>query len=128
MFVVCSSRVSTIVWLHNLDFNETTGEKARWVLHKDIACCSKQILQNSMATYLPSYKPFKTNKTCWRSKDQLTSDILPWTPTHWHLNIGLCAKTYINQICTDNGCRLEDFLKVMANKEYILSAWPYDDD
>ena len=29
--------VSTTVWLHHLDFNKMSGEKARWKLHKDAA-------------------------------------------------------------------------------------------
>ena len=38
------SRVSTTVSLH-LDYNETQGEKARWELHNDAACCFQQILE-----------------------------------------------------------------------------------
>ena len=40
-----SSNVSTIVWLHNLDFNETLGEKARWELLKDAVNRFEQIQQ-----------------------------------------------------------------------------------
>ena len=35
----------TVVWLHYLDSNETLGEKARWELYKDAACCFEQILE-----------------------------------------------------------------------------------
>ena len=28
------------------------------------------------------------NKTCWRSKDELISDVLLWTPTHGYSNVG----------------------------------------
>ena len=38
------SRVSTIVWPHPLNFNETLGEKARWDKHKDAACYFEHIL------------------------------------------------------------------------------------
>ena len=33
------SFVSTTVWLHHINFNETHREKDRWELHRDVACC-----------------------------------------------------------------------------------------
>ena len=30
---------STIVWLHQLDFNEIFGEKAKWKLNKNVSFC-----------------------------------------------------------------------------------------
>ena len=36
---------STIVWLHYLDVNKMSEEKARWKLHKNAACCFEQILE-----------------------------------------------------------------------------------
>ena len=33
------SHVSATVWLLHLDLNEMLGEKARWKLHNDAACC-----------------------------------------------------------------------------------------
>ena len=38
------NHVSTTVWLHHLDFNKTLGEKARWKLLKDTACCFGLVL------------------------------------------------------------------------------------
>ena len=35
---------SLIVSLHHLDYNEMPGEKARYELHTDTACCFEQIL------------------------------------------------------------------------------------
>ena len=37
---------------------------------------------------------------CWRSKDELISDVLLWTPTY----AGRSARTYIQQLCEDTGC------------------------
>ena len=34
-FLSICSCVSTNVWMHHLDINETPGEKARWKLHKN---------------------------------------------------------------------------------------------
>ena len=39
-----SIRFSTIVWLHQLEFNETLAENARWELHKVAECCFEHIL------------------------------------------------------------------------------------
>ena len=41
---------------------------------------------------------------CWRSKDELVSDILLWTPTYGRAKAGRPARTYIQQLCEDTGC------------------------
>ena len=38
---------------------------------------------------------------CWRSKDELISDVLLWTPTHGCARVGRPARTYIQQLCED---------------------------
>ena len=45
---------------------------------------------------------------CWRSKDKLISDVLLWTLTHGRAKAGRPARTYIQQLCEDTGCSLED--------------------
>ena len=40
-----SSHISTNVWLHHSNFNKILQEKARWEIHKDIACCFEQKLE-----------------------------------------------------------------------------------
>ena len=45
---------------------------------------------------------------CWRSKDELISNILLWTPSHRWAKVGRPARTYIQQLCADMGCSLED--------------------
>ena len=44
---------------------------------------------------------------CWRSRDELISDILLWTPSHGQAKAGWPARTYIQQLCADTGCRPE---------------------
>ena len=41
---------------------------------------------------------------CWRSKDELISDVLLWTPTYGRAKAGWPAWTYIQQLCEDTGC------------------------
>ena len=54
---------------------------------------------------------------CWRSRDELISDILLWTPSHGRAKAGRPARTYIQQLCADIGCSLEDQPEVMDNGE-----------
>ena len=54
---------------------------------------------------------------CWRSKDELVSDVLPWTPTYGQAKAGRPARTYIQQLCEDTGCNPEDLLEAMNDRE-----------
>ena len=54
---------------------------------------------------------------CWRSKDELVSDVLLWTPTYGHAKAGRPARTYIQQLCEDTGCNPEDLPEVMNDRE-----------
>ena len=54
---------------------------------------------------------------CWRSKDELISDVLLWTPTYGQAKAGQPAQTYIQQLCEDTGCNPEDLPEAMNNRE-----------
>ena len=54
---------------------------------------------------------------CWRSKDELISDVLLWTPAYGQAKAGRPARTYIQQLCEDTGCNPEDLPKVMNDRE-----------
>ena len=54
---------------------------------------------------------------CWRSKDELISDVLLWNPTHGRAKAGRPAWTYIRQLCEDMGCSPEDLPEVMNDRE-----------
>ena len=53
----------------------------------------------------------------WRSKDELISNILLWTPLHRWAGVEYPARTYLQQLCTDTGCSLEDLLNVMDDRD-----------
>ena len=53
---------------------------------------------------------------CWRSRDELISDVLLWTPSHGWAKAGRPARTYIH-IGADTGCRLEDLTEAMDDRE-----------
>ena len=54
---------------------------------------------------------------CWRSKDELISDVLLCTPAYGQAKAGRPARTYIQQLCEDTGCSPEDLPKVMNDRE-----------
>ena len=53
----------------------------------------------------------------WRSRDELISDVLLWTPTHDRAKAGRPARTYIQQLCEDTGCCPEDLPEAMNDRE-----------
>ena len=54
---------------------------------------------------------------CWRSRDELISDVLKWTPTYGRAKAGRPARTYIQQLCEHTGCGPEDLPEVMNDRE-----------
>ena len=54
---------------------------------------------------------------CWRSKDELISDVHLWTPTYGQAKVGRPARTYIQQLCEDTGCSPEDLPEAMNDRE-----------
>ena len=54
---------------------------------------------------------------CWRSRDELISDVLLWTPTHGRAKAGRLARIYIQQLCEVTGCSPEDLPEAMNDRE-----------
>ena len=54
---------------------------------------------------------------CWRSRDELISDVLLWTPTYGWAKTGRPARTYIQQLCEDMECSSEDLPEAMNDRE-----------
>ena len=54
---------------------------------------------------------------CWRSKDELISDVLLWTPAYGREKAGRPARTYIQQLCEDTGSSPEDLPEAMNDRE-----------
>ena len=52
-----------------------------------------------------------------RSRDELISDVLLWTPTYGRAKAGRPARTYIQQLCEDTGCSPEDLPEAMNDRE-----------
>ena len=70
----------------------------------------------------PITKTIKVRRTrharhCWRSRDELISDVQLGTPTHGRAKAGRPARTYIQQLCEDTGCFPEDQPEAMNDRE-----------
>ena len=111
--------------MHHLDSNEMPGEKARWELCKD-AVLNNSWKQHSTKQQLYRHLPpiwetihirwAKHSGHCWRSKGNLTSNILQSTSVQGHTSDDWPAKIYIHQLCADTGyCR--ELPRVMTNRD-----------
>ena len=87
--------------------------------------------------HLPPTKTIKVRRTrqvgdCWRSKDEVISDVLLWTPSHGRTKAGRSVRIYIELFCGDTGCSPEDLLEVMDDREgsaiSVLMVGHDDDD
>ena len=72
---------------------------------------------------------------CWKSRDELISDVLLWTPTYGRAKAVRPARTYIQQLCEDTGCSPEDLPEAMNDRKKwrgsaitVLAARHDDDD
>ena len=54
----------------------------------------------------------------WRSKDELISDVLRWTPSHGQAKAGRPARTNIQLLCVYAGCRLEDIPGAIDDRDW----------
>ena len=76
----------------------------------------------TIRTLAPITKTIQVRRTrhaghCWRSKDELISDVLLCTPTYRCARAGRPARTYIQQPCEDTGCNPEDLPEAMNDRE-----------
>ena len=111
-----------------MDANKTAEEKARRQLHKNATSdIEKSWRQHPTKHQLYGHLPpitiiIQVRRTrhaghCWRSRDEIISDVLPWTPTYGRVKGGRPARPYIQQLCEDTGCNPEDLPGVMNDRE-----------
>ena len=86
------------------------------------AVLNKSIKQQLYGYLPPITKTIKVRwirhvEHCWRSKDELISNILLWTPSHRQAKAGRPARNYIKQLCADTGCSLSDLPGVMDDRD-----------
>ena len=71
---------------------------------------------------LPITKTIQVRRTrhvghSWRSRDELISNVLLWTPTYGRAKAGRPARTYIQQLCEYTGCSPEYLPEAMNDRE-----------
>ena len=104
------------------------GEKARRQLHKNAVSNIEQVLEATPTKHQlyghlpPIMKTIQVRRTrhaghCWRSRDELISDVLLWTPTYSRAKAGQQTQTYIQQLCEDTGYSPEDLPEAMNDWE-----------
>ena len=90
---------------------------------------------------LPSItKTIKVRRTghaghCWRSREEIITDVRLWNPTYGRAKAGRQARTYIQQLCENTGCSHEDLPEAMNDREkwwervrISVQAARHDDD
>ena len=110
------------------------------------AILNKSLLQHPTKNQLyghltPITKNIQVRRTrhtghCWRSKNELISDVFLWISAYGQAKAGLPARTYIEQLCEDTGCSPEALPEAIKNGENgergsgisVLAAWHDDDD
>ena len=86
------------------------------------AILNKSWRQHPTSHLPPITKTIQVRRTrhaghCWRSRDELISDVLLWTPTHGRVKAERPERTYIQQLCEDTGCYPEDLPEAMNDRE-----------
>ena len=70
--------------------------------------------KQQLYSYLPPItKNIQVKRTghvghCWRSGDELISNVLLWTPSYGRAKFGRLARTHISQLWADTGCSQKD--------------------
>ena len=54
---------------------------------------------------------------CWRAKQEITSDLLLWSPNYGKRRVGRPAITYIDQLCRDTGCLPNDLPTLLQDRD-----------
>ena len=114
----CTTWTLTKSMEKKLDGNYTRMLRA--ILNKS---CRQHPTKQQLYGHLPHItKAIQVRRTrhaghCWRSRDELISDVLQWTPSHGRAKAGRPAWTYIQQLCADMAYSLEDLPEAMDNRE-----------
>ena len=96
--------------------------------NKNVMSCIEKVLEatphKTAAVRPPTthHKTIQIKRTrhaghCWRSKDELISDIFLWTPSQGRAKVGQSVRTYIQQLCADTRCSLEDLQWAMDDRK-----------
>ena len=119
---ICS-RISTTVWLHHLDSNETPKKLVRNYTKMLCAFILRNLwscnLRNSSCTttYLPSGEPSKKDILGTVGEKKEDKWRCPMDSLYGNPRVARPAKIYINQLCVDVMYRLEDLQIAMVDRD-----------
>ena len=122
----CTTWTQTKCVEKKLDGNYTRMLRA--ILNKS---CRQHPTKQQLYGHLPSItKTIQVRRTrhaghCWRSKDELISDVLQWTPSYGRAKAGRPARTYRQQLCADTRCISENLSEVMDDKRVARKGQGY---
>ena len=114
----CTTWTLTIRLEKKLDVNYTRMQRA--ILNKS---WRQHPTRHQLYGHLPPItKSIQVRRTrhaghCRRSRDELISDVLLWTPTYSRAKAGRPAQTSIQQLCEDTGYSPEDLPEAMNDRE-----------
>ena len=114
----CTTRTLTKRMEKNLDGNYTRMLRAilnkSWKQHP-----TKQHLYDHLPPITKTIKIRWTRHAgyCWWSRDQPISDVLQWTPSYGRAKARRPVRTYLQQLCAETGCSLENLPEAMDNKK-----------
>ena len=113
--------ILNVLWNWNQVIKSSIREK--FLLHCLLIYFASWFTRHQLYGHLPPItKTIQVRRTrhaghCWRSKDELISDVLLWTPIYGQTKAGRPARTYIHQLCEDTGCNPEDQPEAMNDRE-----------
>ena len=111
----CTTRMLTKRMEKKLDGNDTRMLQAilnrSWRQHP-----TKQHLYGQLPPITKTIKVRRTRlaRHCWRSRDEFDNDALLWTPSYGR---AIAGRSYVQQLCADTGCSLEDLQEAMDERE-----------
>ena len=80
---------------------------------------TKQQLYSHLPPIMKTIQVRRTRhvRHCWRCNEELISDVLLWTPSHGQAKAVQPTRTYIQLLCANTGCSLDNRLEVMDSRE-----------
>ena len=131
LFFPSWGRVDTVVWrLTNRIEKKHDGNFTRMLRAIVNKSWRQQPTKQRLFGHLPPItKTIKVRRTryarhCGRSRDELISDILLWTPSHGRAKAGRPTRTYIQHLYAYTGCSIEDRPETMDDREgWLEMCW-----
>ena len=111
----CTTWILTSAWrksLTSIILEAILNKSWRQTLHK-----TADIWQRTTHHYNHPIRRTRHVRQCWRNKNELMSDVLLLTLSHRRARVGWPARTYLQKLCTDTRCSIEELPGAMDDRE-----------